>query len=427
MHSPPQQGIGGRPTSADTKRGGIERLYDLGLQKVGAAQPTLVPGKLLQVGVGAVTSIPCTQFPCLSIPCAACLRSLPAQQKKRALPVPPDAASSLRLSEQDWSKVTGRLYRDAGAKQARMQKRRQDAAEQEAAAMRSRSRSASPLGRAAARLLHSLQADGGGGTVDGDFHSRQLALLQRRAALAALKRVSDEDDLQECTCGWQQHAWWGTLLPQPRGALRVAIESASILSLLLPPCACRVLLVHAVHPTINAGSRSLQRTVQQLHMWDARKRLTVYQRALDKAEAEDHEHSFAPRINTLSRKLGLAHYAASPDPARPWTASPKHAHAPAQPQRWASMSCVRRSHPHHAPITFPVKVRAHCHSDACLHASGPRVRAVSPAPSRCTCCVTRCRPRTCSQWRASAGTGRAMRMLPTCCSTPCVTPASPTT
>lgn len=33
-----------------------------------------------------------------------------------------------------------------------------------------------------------------------DFYRRQDALLQRRAQLAAKRRASDEDDLNECTC-----------------------------------------------------------------------------------------------------------------------------------------------------------------------------------------------------------------------------------
>lgn len=38
---------------------------------------------------------------------------------------------------------------------------------------------------------------------------------------------------------------------------------------------CYAFVLAAVHPQINPSSRSLQRSVQQLHAWDARRRLTV--------------------------------------------------------------------------------------------------------------------------------------------------------
>jgi hypothetical protein len=39
-------------------------------------------------------------------------------------------------------------------------------------------------------------------------------------------------------------------------------------------------------------------------------------------------HTFTPVINSRSRQLALATYATSPDPNRPWTASPVYRSAP---------------------------------------------------------------------------------------------------
>jgi hypothetical protein len=48
----------------------------------------------------------------------------------------------------------------------------------------------------------------------------------------------------------------------------------------------------------------------------------------EKADCEFDGYTWAPKINDSSRRIALATYAAAPDPARPWTTSPRHKTAP---------------------------------------------------------------------------------------------------
>jgi hypothetical protein len=137
----------------------------------------------------------------------------------------------------------------------------------------------------------------------------------------------------------------------------------------LTACTAACLVMGAVHPHINSSSKTLHRSISELHRWDNRRQhqvrgfchvavelcdsgnqsctgqvlpaekpspLTaaacwVKQVAVQRVDKLSHEfdgYTFAPVINDSSRRIALESYAAAPDPARPWTSSPTHINAP---------------------------------------------------------------------------------------------------
>lgn len=174
------------------------------------------------------------------------------------------------------SRVTSRLYHDAEVKQARMQQRRQahEARLQElcSAPAGGRSRSTSPHASdhyyVASRHAGSPEARRGVAGQDGGFYMRQLALLQKRAERAAQKRPSDEDSLLECTCKCSGRT------RQNVAEVLLCLRHHRGLCVRSHTC-CVPSLLQTVKPKINATSQSLHRSVEQLHMWDARRKLSV--------------------------------------------------------------------------------------------------------------------------------------------------------
>eukprot|EP00775_Hariotina_reticulata_P012460 gene12460-12595_t len=197
------------------------------------------------------------------------------QQFKRMQSRPRSSITQARLTEEDWKRVSQRLFDSARQREERLESKRRTSEKTAALPAISCSADATQAAAGTKAVRHLALAPAA-------FHQRQSALLLKRAQWAQQKKPDDEEDLKKCT----------------------------------------------FHPRINASSRKLHRSISELHRWDSRRQHQVAVQRVDKMSHEFDSYTFVPVINNSSRRIALESYAAAPDPGRPWTASPVHTTAP---------------------------------------------------------------------------------------------------